>query len=311
MKQYLDLLDKILKDGFERDDRTNTGTVGIFGHMMKFKMADGFPLLTTKKLHIKSIIHELLWFLSGDTNIKYLNDNEVTIWNEWADYKGDLGPVYGKQWRCWEKVLLPKKIASDIAGFNIEGYDQIKNVIETLRVNPDSRRMIVSAWNVGDLKEMNLPPCHYSFQISTRKLSPSEIVKQAKKDGLWIDEGTLEEIYEVQSKVKRRAISLIWNQRSVDTFLGLPFNIASYALLLMMIAQIVNMVPDELIASLGDTHIYKNHIEQSKLQLMREPYKLPTMKINPLIKDIDNFKYEDFQLIDYQSHPHIKGNISI
>lgn len=278
MKQYLGLLDDILQNGFERTDRTGVGTIGVFGRMLRFSMEDGFPLLTTKKLHLKSIIHELLWFLQGGTNIKYLNDNGVTIWNEWANEKGDLGPIYGAQWRNWEKPVW-NEIARRV---EIDTIDQIAKLIETLRTNPDNRRMLVSAWNVADLDTMLVPPCHYGFQVST-ELQPDY----------------------------RRKIHLIWNQRSVDTFLGLPFNIASYALLLLMIAQVVDMVPGDLICSLGDTHIYRNHYDQVKLQLTREPFKLPHMELTAGHTDMDHWKYEDFFLMDYQAHPHIKGDIAI
>lgn len=264
MKQYLDLLDRVLNEGVKKEDRTGTGTISVFGHQMRFDLADGFPVLTTKKLHLRSIIHELLWFLKGDTNVKYLQENNVRIWNEWADENGDLGPIYGYQWRSWP----------DYSGNNI---DQIKNVIESIKNNPNSRRHIVSAWNVGALDDMNLPPCHILFQF-------------------YVADGKLScQLY----------------QRSADIFLGVPFNIASYALLLKMIAQITNLKVGDFIHTLGDAHIYLNHIEQVKTQLKREPMKLPEMKINPDVKNIDDFKFEDFELINYNSHPHIKGEISI
>lgn len=263
MKQYLELLDRVAKSGIKKEDRTGTGTVSVFGHQMRFNLEDGFPLLTTKKLHLKSIIHELLWFLSGDTNTKYLTDNGVRIWNEWADEDGNLGRVYGYQWRSWS--------AED------RNIDQIKQVIESIKKNPNSRRHIVSAWNVGDLDKMALPPCHILFQF-------------------YVADGKLScQLY----------------QRSADIFLGVPFNIASYALLLMMVAQATGLQPGEFIHTLGDSHIYLNHLEQVKLQLTREPMKLPKMKINPNVKDIFDFKFEDFSLEDYESHPHIKGAISI
>jgi thymidylate synthase len=264
MKQYLDLLDHVLGNGTGKEDRTGTGTINIFGYQMRFNLDDGFPLLTTKKLHLKSIIHELLWFLKGDTNIKYLNDNGVTIWDEWADEKGDLGHIYGYQWRSWPTYD--------------GGYiDQISGLIDSISNNPDSRRHIISAWNVGDLANMALPPCHVLFQFY----------------------------------VNRNTLSCQLYQRSADIFLGVPFNIASYSLLLLMIAQVTELKPGEFIHTLGDAHIYSNHIEQVRLQLSREPRKLPTMKINTHIKSIFDFKYEDFTLEDYNPHPHIKGDISV
>ena len=264
MKQYLDLLNHVLKNGVEKSDRTGTGTISVFGYQMRFDLSEGFPVLTTKKLHLKSIIHELLWFISGSTNIKYLTDNGVRIWNEWADENGNLGPVYGKQWRAWE--------TND--GRTI---DQLMDVINTIKTNPDSRRMIVSAWNVGDVSKMALPPCHLLFQfyVANGKLSC--------------------QLY----------------QRSCDIFLGVPFNIASYALLTMMIAQVTGLEPGDFVHTLGDAHIYKNHIEQVKLQLTREPYPLPKMIINKDVDDILKFKYEDFVLENYIAHPHIKGEVSV
>jgi len=264
MKQYLDLLERVLNEGVQKDDRTGTGTVSIFGHQMRFKMEDGFPMLTTKKLHLKSIIHELLWFLKGDTNTGYLQDNGVRIWNEWADENGDLGHIYGYQWRSWP----------DYEGGSI---DQISEVIRTIKENPDSRRIIVSSWNVGDLKNMNLPPCHAFFQF-------------------YVANGKL---------------SLQLYQRSADIFLGVPFNIASYALLLMMMAQATGLKAGDFVHTLGDAHIYLNHIEQIKLQLTRDTRTLPQMKINPDVKSIFDFKYEDFELIGYDPHPHIKGEVAI
>ena len=264
MKQYLDLLEYTLKNGTEKTDRTGTGTISVFGYQMRFNLAEGFPALTTKKLHLKSIIHELLWFISGKTNIKYLTDNGVKIWNEWADADGNLGPVYGSQWRAW--------IASDG-----KKTDQLAEVIESIKKSPDSRRHIVSAWNVGEIDKMALPPCHVLFQF-----------------------------YAANGR-----LSCQLYQRSADIFLGVPFNIASYALLTLMIAQVTNLKPGEFIHTFGDAHIYLNHIEQVKTQLEREPLKLPTMVINPAIKNIDDFKYEDFTLMDYNAHPHIKGDISV
>lgn len=264
MKQYLDLLNRVLKEGVQKEDRTGTGTISVFGHQMRFDLSEGFPCLTTKKLHLKSIIHELLWFLQGETNVKYLQDNGVRIWNEWADENGDLGHVYGYQWRSWP----------DYQGGNI---DQITEVIDTIKNNPDSRRMLVSAWNVADLNNMNLPPCHIFFQF-------------------YVANGKL---------------SLQLYQRSADIFLGVPFNIASYALLMQMVAQVTGLQPGEFIHTLGDAHIYLNHLQQVKLQLSREPRKLPRMKINPGVKDIFKFKFEDFELNDYDPYPHIAGKVSV
>ncbi len=264
MKQYLDLLHHVMEHGVMKSDRTGTGTKSVFGYQMRFSMADGFPLLTTKKLHLKSIIYELLWFLNGDTNVKYLQDNGVRIWNEWADENGDLGHIYGYQWRSWP----------DYNGGHI---DQIKEAVETIKHNPDSRRIIVSAWNVADLPNMNLPPCHAFFQF-------------------YVADGKL---------------SLQLYQRSADIFLGVPFNIASYALLLMMMAQVTGLEAGDFVHTLGDAHIYTNHFEQVKLQMSREPRPLPTMKINPDVKDIFSFQYEDFTLENYNPHPHIKGVVSV
>lgn len=264
MKQYLNLLDRILTEGVTKTDRTGTGTKSVFGHQMRFNMADGFPLLTTKKLHLKSIIHELLWFLAGDTNVKYLQENGVRIWNEWADENGELGPVYGHQWRSWP----------DYKGGTI---DQIANVVDLIKHHPDSRRMVVSAWNPAEIDEMALPPCHCLFQF-------------------YVADGKL---------------SLQLYQRSADTFLGVPFNIASYALLLQMMAQVTGLQPGEFIHTTGDTHLYLDHLEQAKLQLTREPRPLPRMIINPDVKSIFDFKYEDFTLEGYDPHPHIKATVSV
>jgi thymidylate synthase len=264
MRQYLDLLDHVINTGIEKKDRTGTGTISVFGYQMRFNLAEGFPVLTTKKLHLKSIIHELLWFISGDTNVKYLTDNGVKIWNEWADKDGNLGPVYGSQWRSW-----PAEGGKRI--------DQLSNVISSVKKAPDSRRHIVCAWNVGELDKMALPPCHILFQF-------------------YVAGGRLScQLY----------------QRSADIFIGVPFNIASYSLLTLMVAQVTGLKPGDFIHTLGDAHIYLNHIEQVKLQLTREPYKLPKMIINPDITDILRFRYEDFTLTDYISHPHIKGDISV
>lgn len=264
MKQYLDLLRHILDDGVEKSDRTGTGTISTFGYQMRFNLEDGFPLVTTKKLHLKSIIHELLWFLRGDTNVRYLQENGVRIWNEWADENGDLGPVYGAQWRSW-----PAADGSTI--------DQIAAAVDDIRHNPDSRRIIVSAWNVADLPRMALAPCHLLFQF-------------------YVADGRL---------------SLQLYQRSADTFLGVPFNIASYALLLMMTAQVTGLRPGEFIHTLGDAHIYKNHIEQARLQLTRDPRPLPRMILNPAIRELSNFTYDDFTLEGYDPHPHIKAAVSV
>ena len=264
MKQYLDLLRTIMEHGTVKTDRTGTGTISIFGYQMRFNLDDGFPLLTTKKLHLKSIIHELLWFLNGDTNVKYLQDNGVRIWNEWANENGDLGHIYGYQWRKWPDYT---------GGF----IDQIAEAIHTIKTNPDSRRIIVSAWNVADLPEMRLPPCHAFFQY-------------------YVADGRL---------------SLQLYQRSADCFLGVPFNIASYALLLMMTAQVTGLKPGDFVHTLGDAHIYSNHLEQVREQLSREPRPLPKMEINPDVKSIFDFKYDDFHLAGYDPHPHIKGTVAV
>lgn len=264
MQQYLNLLNRILAEGTQKGDRTGTGTLSIFGHQMRFDLRDGFPLLTTKKLHLKSIIYELLWFLRGDTNVHYLQEHGVRIWNEWADENGELGPVYGHQWRSWP----------DYKGGTI---DQIKNVVDMIKHNPDSRRMLVTAWNPAEVDDMALPPCHCLFQF-------------------YVADGRL---------------SLQLYQRSADSFLGVPFNIASYALLLQMIAQVTGLEAGEFIHTTGDTHLYLNHLEQAKLQLTREPRPLPKMKINPDVKDIFDFKYEDFELIGYDPLPHISGVVAV
>lgn len=264
MKPYLDLLDRILKEGVQKGDRTGTGTISVFGNQMRFNLQEGFPLLTTKKLHLKSIIYELLWFLQGNTNAKWLQDRGVRIWNEWADEDGNLGHIYGYQWRSWP----------DYKGGHI---DQISEVIDQIKKNPNSRRLIVSAWNVADIDNMNLPPCHILFQF-------------------YVADGKLScQLY----------------QRSADTFLGVPFNIASYALLTMMVAQVCDLQPGDFVYTTGDTHLYLDHIEQAKLQLTREPRKLPKMKINPNVKSIFDFQYEDFELVDYDPHPHIKATVSV
>lgn len=264
MQQYLDLLNHVLQTGIRKSDRTGTGTISVFGYQMRFNLQEGFPLLTTKKLHFKSIAYELLWFLRGDTNIKFLTDHSITIWNEWADEYGNLGPVYGYQWRSWPAA-------------NGKYIDQISQVVDSLRNNPDSRRHIVSAWNVGEIDKMALPPCHILFQfyVAGGKLSC--------------------QLY----------------QRSADIFLGVPFNIASYSLLTCMMAQVTGLQPGEFIHTLGDAHLYLNHIEQAKLQLTRTPRKLPTLRLNPDVKDIFSFRYEDFIIEGYDPHPHIKADISV
>ncbi|MET4140353.1 thymidylate synthase [Pedobacter sp. UYP1] len=264
MKQYLDLMQYVLDHGAQKHDRTGTGTISTFGYQMRFNLQEGFPMVTTKKLHLKSIIHELIWFLKGETNIKYLKDNNVKIWDEWADENGNLGPVYGSQWRSW-----PTPDGRLI--------DQISNIIHTIKTNPDSRRIIVSAWNVADIDQMALPPCHALFQF-------------------YVADGKLScQLY----------------QRSADIFLGVPFNIASYALLTMMVAQVCNLEYGEFIHTLGDAHLYNNHIEQAKLQLSRDTKTLPVMEINPEVKDIFSFKFEDFNLKNYEPHPHIKGAVAV
>jgi thymidylate synthase len=264
MKQYHDLMNHVLQNGVKKEDRTGTGTISVFGYQMRYNLADGFPLLTTKKLHTKSIIHELLWFLKGDTNIKYLKEHGVNIWDEWADENGDLGPVYGYQWRNWPTP-------------NGEHIDQISQVVEMIKKNPDSRRLIVSAWNVADINQMKLPPCHAFFQF-----------------------------YVADSK-----LSCQLYQRSADIFLGVPFNIASYALLTMMIAQVCGLKVGDFVHTLGDAHLYSNHIEQAKLQLTRDLRSLPTMKINPNVTSIFDFKFEDFSLKNYNPHPHIKAEVAV
>jgi thymidylate synthase len=264
MQQYLDLLSHVLENGAEKSDRTGTGTISVFGYQMRFNLAKGFPVLTTKKLHLRSIIHELLWFIKGETNIDYLHQNKVSIWDEWADANGELGPIYGYQWRKWP------------AGEDHQ-IDQLNQVIKSIRENPDSRRHIVSAWNVSELSKMALPPCHVLFQF-------------------YVNQGTLScQLY----------------QRSADIFLGVPFNIASYSLLLMMMAQVTGLKAGEFVHTLGDAHIYKNHLEQVKLQLTRDPRPLPVMVLNPSVIDILDFKYEDFTLKNYDPHPHIRGEISV
>ncbi|MBY0517285.1 MAG: thymidylate synthase [Bacteriovoracaceae bacterium] len=264
MEQYHQLLKRVLDEGVKKEDRTGTGTLSVFGHQMRFKLSDGFPMVTTKKIHMKSIVHELLWFLQGDSNIKYLKDNGVSIWNEWADEDGNLGPVYGVQWRSWKT-------------HDGRTIDQIKNLIHMIKNNPDSRRLIVSAWNVSDIDQMALPPCHtlFQFYVANNKLSC--------------------QLY----------------QRSADIFLGVPFNIASYALLTLMVAQVCGLEPGDFVHTMGDAHLYTNHLEQAQLQLTRTPYALPTLKVNPAVKDIFGFKFEDFTLENYQAHPHIKAPVAV
>jgi thymidylate synthase len=264
MRQYLELMEHVLADGVEKRDRTGTGTVSTFGYQMRFDLSDGFPLLTTKKLHLKSIVHELLWFLAGDTNVKYLNDHGVSIWNDWADEHGELGPVYGQQWRSWP-------------GPDGRAIDQIANVVGMIKRNPDSRRLIVSAWNPADVDKMALPPCHCLFQFY----------------------------------VAKGALSCQLYQRSADIFLGVPFNIASYALLTMMVAQVTGLKPGTFIHTFGDAHLYLNHLEQARLQLSRAPRSLPTMRINAAVKDIFSFRFEDFALEGYEPHPHIKAAVAV
>ena len=264
MQQYLDLMRRIQDEGAEKTDRTGTGTKSVFGHQMRFDLSRSFPLLTTKKLHLRSIIHELLWFLTGDTNLQYLHENKVTIWDEWADEQGNLGPVYGHQWRKWESA-------------DGRVIDQVTQVIEQIKINPDSRRLIVSAWNVGDIDKMALPPCHLLFQF-------------------YVADGKLScQLY----------------QRSADVFLGVPFNIASYSLLCMMMAQVCGLKPGEFVHTLGDAHLYSNHLEQTELQLSREPKALPRMLINPEVDNLFDFKFEDFELVDYDPHPHIKAPVAV
>lgn len=264
MRQYLDLMQHILDEGVAKDDRTGTGTLSVFGYQMRFDLQDGFPLLTTKKIHLKSIIYELLWFLRGETNVKYLQDNGVRIWNEWADENGELGPVYGSQWRAWRT-------------YDGRTIDQISQVVHEIKINPNSRRLIISAWNVGEIEKMALPPCHLLFQF-----------------------------YVAQGK-----LSCQLYQRSADVFLGVPFNIASYSLLTMMVAQVCDLQPGEFIHTFGDVHLYNNHMKQAELQLQREPYPLPEMILSPDVKSIFDFQYEDFELRNYKAHPHIKAQVAV
>lgn len=289
MQQYLNLLEDILTNGIEKTDRTGTGTLSLPFKQLQFDLSKGLPVVTTKKIHLKSVVHELIWILSGSTNIKYLTDNKVTIWNEWADEKGELGPVYGNQWRKWKKYVdtgvtwsgynrsFPFLNEPSKSIFEIEEIDQIQNLVDTIKKTPDSRRLMVNAWNVADLDEMRLPPCHYGFQVI----------------------------------ITGHKLNLQWNQRSVDCFLGLPFNIAFYAILTHMLSQVTGYEPGILSVVTGDIHIYKNHLEQTKLQLTREPLPLPILKLNPDIKNIFDFKYEDIQIEDYKFHPAIKASVAI
>ena len=357
-KQYQDLLQSILDYGVEKKDRTGTGTKSIFGYTIRHKMSEGFPLLTTKKMAWKTMVTELLWFLRGDTNIKFLVDNNCHIWDgdayknyekefekgshlegtgllwmakesketfiykiktddEFAKKWGELGPIYGKQWRSWEKWYIDEN--QRYLTFT-KKTDQIQNLINDLKTNPDSRRLMVNAWNVGELDQMVLPPCHYGFQVYTRELSLKERVDYGTKRNMWRLGQTINYLHCDENNIPTRAISLMWNQRSVDTFLGLPFNIASYGLLLEIIAKEVNMAPDELIGNLGDVHLYKNHIEQAKEQITREPMELPSVQINrtlfeggkpnPNKLDLDYYSIHNFELLNYQSHPSIKAPLS-
>ncbi len=299
-QEYLALLKHIKENGVQKTDRTGTGTKSVFGYQMRHDLSKGFPLLTTKKLHLKSIIHELLWFLMGDTNIKYLKENGVKIWDEWANENGDLGPVYGKQWRSWE-------------GSNGQTFDQITDLIEQIKKTPDSRRLMISAWNVADLSKMALMPCHCLFQFETHEVSEKERQKlwaaKIGRSGAYTEKMSHETLD--QAGAPRSVLSCQLYQRSADVFLGVPFNIASYALFTMMVAQVVNMFPGDFIHTFGDVHIYNNHFEQVETQLNREPLGLPTMVINPDVKNIFDFKYEDFSLVNYQSHPAIKAPVAV
>lgn len=313
MEQYKKLVREIQTNGVSKGDRTGTGTKSIFGYQMRFDLEKGFPLVTVKKTHWPSVVHELLWFLKGDTNIKYLQENRVRIWDEWADVNGDLGPVYGKQWVAWENEVV--KYSGE--KYDGEPINQIQNVIDTLTTNPNSRRMIVSAWNVAALPFMALEPCHAFFQFYTEPMKPFERAEYVKKHNLINDINEHENEYEnIMDEmdalgVPKYRLSLQLYQRSADTFLGVPFNIASYSLLLQMIAQCVGMVPSEFIWTGGDCHLYDNHEEQVKELLKREPKKLPSVKLNPDIKNIFDFKFEDIELVDYDPHPLIKGKVAV
>ena len=305
MKQYLDLLQHVLDHGTVREDRTGTGTVGVFGYQMRFPLADGFPVLTTKKLHLRSIIHELLWFLRGDTNIKYLKDNGVSIWDEWADKDGNLGPVYGSQWRSWP----------DGRGGTI---DQIADVVRQIKENPYSRRLMVTAWNPAEIQDMALPPCHCLFQFyvepaaSVDKLNVDTLIGSTDKSGSSTCQPiNMSTCQPTNEKPLKGRLSCQLYQRSADIFLGVPFNIASYALLTMMVAQVCGLEPGDFVHTFGDAHIYRNHLDQVRLQLSRDPRPLPTMRINPAVDDIFAFRYEDFTLEGYDPHPHIRGEVSV
>lgn len=345
MKQYLEMMQNILDEGHVKGDRTGTGTLSVFGRQMRFDLRKGFPLVTTKKLHLRSIIHELLWFLSGDTNTKYLEDNGVTIWREWQDENGDLGEIYGAQWRRWKDVkLVPKKNAALLEKLQDAGYvdygdaddgsqmfdarvllklhDQISKVIDQLRNDPDSRRIIVSAWNVGELDQMALAPCHAFFQFYTRELSIDERLDWFEKnlpdqfnDSRFSNEAVADDaVFHVEMdalEIPRRVLSCQLYQRSADMFLGVPFNIASYALLVHMVAQQVNMVPGDFVWSGGDVHLYSNHLEQAKLQLTREPLPLPKLVIKRKPDSIFDYKFEDFEIVGYQSHEKISAPVAI
>jgi len=319
MKQYLDLLTRIIDEGTEKEDRTGTGTLSVFGAQMRFDLRDGFPLVTTKKVHMKSIIHELIWLISGDTNIKYLNDNGVKIWDEWADEEGALGPIYGEQWRNWGhwEPEFTANVQEPFMGMRRKKVDQLANAIDLLRNNPDSRRIIVSAWNAADLDQMALHPCHMMFQYNTCPMDRQERLNEAYKiipQDEWAsntgvpypyEDGELDDLL-----IPSRWLDLQMFQRSTDSLLGLPFNIASYSLLLMMTAQVVNMVPRDFVWTGGDTHIYRNHFKGALTQLEREPMSLPSMTIRPRA-ELWNYKYEDFSLEGYQSHPHIKFEVAV
>lgn len=327
METYQSLLSELLTAADIKSDRTGTGTRGYFASAQRFYISKTIPVVTTKKIHLKSVIHELLWFIKGSTNIKYLTDNGVTIWNEWADENGELGPVYGKQWRKWEDTrIIPTEEVFDYKekGYRFVGaigdtrnsvvtreIDQLANAIERLKTNPECRRIIVSAWNPGEIQDMKLPPCHMLFQFYAAPLSTLERVRlyTTEENKEELVNNLTEEMLD-EANVPKYGLSLMWYQRSVDTFLGLPFNIASYAILTRMVAQVVNMAPKDLIYFGGDTHLYSNHEEQAKEQIQREPMKLPTLKLNPNIKNIDDFKFEDIVVENYQSHPPIKAPVS-
>ena len=333
MQQYLDLLNRVMTKGIRKMDRTGTGTISIFGHQSRYNLQDGFPCLTTKKLHLRSIIIELLWFLRGETNIKWLNENGVKIWDEWADAQGELGPVYGYQWRSWPSPAIFEPTADFATGKKCDdegeylpgpSIDQISNVIARIKSKPDDRRLIVSAWNPAQIDQMKLPPCHCLFQFYTRELSFADRSSRSKKKSTF--RGTIEygnalrgdaeaiAAFHAQfdaEGVPRRYLDCQLYQRSCDSFLGIPFNIASYALLTMMVAQVCDMLPGEFIWTGGDVHVYSNHFDQVNLQLSRDCRPLPTMKINPDVKDIFSFKYEDFTLEGYDPHPHIAGAVSV